>query len=369
MSFLTRPLYLPVVLLAAFSLAACEEEKKVVEKPIRAIKTLIVKQRAGDQIRRIAGLTESSIVTDLAFQVGGRITTMNVEVGDRVDKGAVIAVLDSEPFQLRIRTAQGKVADAEAKLNDAEAKYKQQSTLYKQGFATKTAYDTALSSFDSAKSNLDVSKAEIELAERDVRLTTLTSPLKGSVTEKYVERFAEASAGQQIVQISADGGLKVNVSVPEGLVRRLGVQDPVDVSWPTLQGRVETGKISEVGTRAGSTNSFPVTIVLDNPSTPDLRPGLTVEVTFKFKTDATGKALLLPVTAVLATEAQGGGTVFVYDKHESVVRQKKVQVINVHNNELEVAGDVKVNDIVAIAGVSFLVDGMKVRLLDSTQAE
>lgn len=355
--------------LAALGLAACEEEKKVVEKPVRAIKTMVVKERAGDQVRRIAGLTESSIVTNLAFQVSGRITTMSLEVGDRVEKGAVIAVLDSEPFQLRIRTAKGKVTDAEAKLNDADAKFKQQSTLYKQGFATKTAYDTALSSFDSAKSNLEVATAELELAERDVRLTTLTSPLDGSVTEKYVERFAEASAGQQIVQVSADGGLKVKVSVPEGLVRRLNVADPVDVSFPTLQGRIETGKITEIGTRAGSTNSFPVTIVLDNPAAPDLQPGLTVEASFKYKTEATGKALLLPITAIVATETQGGGTVFVFDKSEGVVRQKKVQVVNVRNNELELIGDVAVGDIVAIAGTSFLFDGMKVELLDPAQAE
>lgn len=354
----------------AFSvvLTACEEEQAVVETPVRAIKTMVVTERAGTQERRIAGLTESSIVTDLAFQVGGRVVTMDLEVGDRVEKGAVIAALDSEPFKLRIRTADGRVADAQAKLKDTEAKYKQQATLFDQGFATKTAFDSALSNLNSAKSAVDVALAEQELAKRDMRQTTLTSPLTGSVTEKYVERFSEVSTGQKIVQVSADGGLKVKASVPEGLVRRLSVNDAVQVSFPTLVGRVEPGKISEVGTRAGSTNSFPVTIVLDNPAT-DLQPGLTAEVSFTYETEATGKAFLLPVTAVLATEPKVGGTVFVFDKAENVVRPRKVQVVNVHNNELEVTGDVKQGDIVAVAGVSFLVDGMKVKLLDPKQAE
>ena len=43
---------------------------------------------------------------------------------------------------------------------------------------------------------------------------------------------------------------------------------------------------------------------------------------FRYETEATGKAFLLPITAVLATEAKGGGTVFVFDKAESVVRQQ-----------------------------------------------
>lgn len=369
MPIFPRPFRISFLACALVGLAACEEEKVVAEKPIRAIKSMVVEERAGDQIRRIAGLTESSIVTDLAFQVGGRITVMDKDVGDRVEKGAVIASLDSEPFELRIRTAKGKVTDADAKLKDAEAKYKQQSTLYKQGFATKTAYDSALSSFNSAKSNLEVVTAEAELAERDMRLTTLTAPINGSVTEKYLERFAEVSAGQKIVQVSADGGLKVKASVPEGMVRRIAVGDPVDVSFPTLQGRIEPGKITEVGTRAGSTNSFPVTMVLDNPEAPDLQPGLTAEVSFKFKTEFSGKAFLLPVTAVLPTEAQNAAVVFVYDKSAGVVKKTPVNVVNVRDNELEIIGDVKVGDVIATAGVSFLVDGMKVKLLDPTQGE
>lgn len=361
------PKYL-CLLVCVLILAACEEEKPVVEAPIRAIKTIVVTERAGTQERRIAGLTESSIVTDLAFQVGGRIVTMDAEVGDRVEKGAVIAALDAEPFKLRIRTAAGRVADAEAKLKDTEAKFKQQSTLFDKGFATKTAFDSALSALNSAKSAVDVALAEQEISKRDMRQTTLTSPLSGNVTEKYVERFSEISTGQKIVQVSADGGLKVKASVPEGLVRRLSVNDAVQVSFPTLEGRLEPGKITEVGTRAGSTNSFPVTIILDNPVT-DLQPGLTAEISFTYKTEATGKAFLLPVTAVLATEPTVGGTVFVYDPAAGVVRQKKVQVDNVHNNQLEITGDVKKGDIVAVAGVSFLVDGMKVKLLDPKQAE
>ena len=75
----------------AVGLVACEEEKVVVEAPIRAVKTMVVTERAGAQERRIAGITESTIVTDLAFQVAGRVVTMDAEVGDRVEKGAVIA--------------------------------------------------------------------------------------------------------------------------------------------------------------------------------------------------------------------------------------------------------------------------------------
>ena len=78
---------------------------------------------------------------------------------------------------------------------------------------------------------------------------------------------------------------------------------------------------------------------------------------------------MLPVTAVLATKSNGAGIVFAYNKVAGAVQPRKVQVVNVRDNELEIAGDIKVGDIVAVAGVSFLVDGMKVKLLDPAQAE
>ena len=223
-------------------LAACEEEQKIVEAPIRAIKTIVIKERAGDQVRRIAGLTESSIVTDLAFQVGGRIVTLGTDVAIRSKRNGYRhigfrAVQAAYPDSRR----QGRRCPQQTP--DTEAKFKQQSTLYKQGFATKTAFDSALSKFNSAKSNVDVAKAEAELAERDMRQTTLTSPLHGNVTEKYVEQFAEVSTGQKIVQrVSADGGLKIKATVPEGLVRRLSVGDPVQVSFRHYKAGLMMGK-------------------------------------------------------------------------------------------------------------------------------
>ena len=352
----------------ALLLAACEEPQ--VQKPpaVRSLKTMVLKTRAGEQTRKIAGITEAATVTDLAFETTGRIVEIPVDIGDTLNKGDIVARLDDEPYRLKIKSAEGQLADARARLVDAEAKFQQQSTLYKKGYATKTSYDTALANMNSAQSSVEVATSQVQLAERDLQLTSLRAPIAGRVSEKYAERFFEVNAGQKIIQLSAAGDIKIKASVPEGLVAQLSVGDAITATFPTLQNRELGGKVTQIASRAGNTNSFPIIAVLDDAQS-DILPGLTVEVGISFKTEATGEAFLVPVTAVLPEKEQRVGSVFAYDAATGTVQKRKVEVVNVRGNELEISGNVAENDVLAVAGVSFLVDGMKVKLLDAAQAE
>ena len=355
------------VLLLGLLLTACEEEAAPPVEVVRSVKTMVLATRAGEQTRKIAGITEAATVTDLAFETAGRILEIRVDIGDTLNKGDVVASLDAEPYRLRIRSAEGQLSEAQARLSDAEAKFEQQNTLYKKGFATKTAYDTALANLNTSRSAVEVATSQLRLAERDLQLTTLKAPLSGRLTEKYVERFYEITAGQKIVQLSADGDLKVKASVPEGLIAQLNVGDKITAQFPTLDGKQLPGTITQVASRAGTTNSFPIIAVLDE-NDPAVLPGLTVEVVMSFKTDATGKAFLVPVTAVLPAPEPRVGSIFVFDKTAGTIEERKIKVVNVRGNELEISGDIAEGDIIAVAGVSFLVDGMKVKLLDPSQA-
>jgi len=356
-------------------LSACEEEQVLVEAPVRAIKSLVVTQRAGEQVRRIAGIIEANLVTDIAFEVSGRILGLKAEVGDRIDVGTFIARLDPEPYLLKIQSIQAQLNEAEARLKDAAAKFAQQSTLFKKGFATQTSFDTARANLDSATSSVNLTKSSLELAKRDFKKTDLIVPVAGQISEKYVERFAEIKAGQKIVQISSDGQLKIRATVPESMVQRLKIGDGVDVIFPTIMEERDgtmvpqsgTGRIIEIAGSAGAASSYPVTVRLTSEH-PDAKPGMTVEVSFKFTTTVTGTAFLLPISAVLPTAEKNSGAIFVFDEQEKIVRRRNIKVINVRDNELEVVGDIEAGDIVAIAGVSFLVDNMKVSLLDTKQA-
>ncbi len=359
MRFLKAVLALSVCL----AVAACEEQQAAApEQPVRAIKSFTVSKRAGEQVRQIAGVTEAAKVTDLAFESGGKIVALSVDIGDKVEAGQVVARLDPEPFDLRVLSSQAQVKDAQSRLTDAQTKFGQQRQLYEQGYAAKTAYDSALATKQSAESALEIAQSELRQARRNRSETDLRSPLAGVISAKHVEQFTEVTAGQPVVELSADGDIKVNSSVPEGLVRRLKLAQPVLVRFPTLNDEIAEGTITQIGASASSTNSFPVTVVLGSNDL-SLRPGLTAEVMFGFETDATGKAFLLPLAAVLPSGTDGKGFVFRFNGDAGVVNRVPVDILNIRDNDLEVTGGLEAGDIVAAAGISFLSDGMQVKLM------
>lgn len=355
------------VLVTAILVSACDEQvAEAPEQPVRAIKSFVVSERAGEQVRQIAGLTEAAKVAELAFESGGKIIALSVDIGDRIEAGQVIARLDPEPFDLKVLSSEAQVKDAQSRVTDAQTKFGQQRQLYDQGYAAKTAYDSALAAKLSAESNLEIARSQLQQARRDRSQTDLKAPLPGVISIKHVEQFTEVTAGQPIVQLSADGDIKVNSSVPESLVRRLKLGQPVLVRFPTMNDETAEGSITQIGARASTTNSFPVTVVLAGNGLA-LRPGLTAEVMFGFETEATGNAFLLPLAAVLPTSEQKKAHVFVFDEAASVVRRRTVDVLNISDNNLEVSGDLKDGDIIAAAGISFLTDGMQVKLMAKEQ--
>ena len=350
------------VALSLVLIVGCAEQAPVVPTSPRAIKTIEIGERAGEQVRIIAGTTEADTVTELAFEVGGRLVELDAGLGDSVAAGAVIGVLDDEPYRLAAISARGQLDQAEARVVEIESQFERIEDIYSKGYVSKAEFDTALANLESARANVRIMKTQHELALRDLERTQLISPIDGTITVKYVETYTDVKAGQAVVQISALGRLKVNASVPETLLRDLSVGDAVAVSFPDRDSPPTPGKITEIGARAANTNTFPVVVMLDQPVV-DLPAGAAAEVTFSFATAATGEAFMLPITAVLPTGQDRTGTIFVYDPDGRRVQARAVEILDVEGNRLEVSGQIDTGDIVAAAGVPFLHDGMEVRLM------
>lgn len=340
-----------------------EDETQQAEAPIRAVKTIKVSERATNQVRRISGIIEAETITDLSFEISGQIVKLSVDIGDRVTKGDILGELETEPYQLKVDTARAELAKAQAALNDAQQKFNQQNTLIKKGFTTKTNFDTSKANLQTSENQVKIARTQLSIAERNVRKTKLIAPFSGQIATRYVNVFTEVGAGQKIIELHNEGNHQVEVSIPENLLRQIKTGDQVEVHFPTLNQLSTTGKIEEISSRTRTANAFPVKISLDKQF-PEIRPGITAEVTFRYSTNATGSAFILPITALSPDVTASKADIFIFDPKTQRVRKKTIQVVNILNNDLEVAGDIKQGDIVVIAGISFLSDGMKVKLLD-----
>lgn len=357
------------IFFVAFMVSGCGEEEKPPDI-IRTVKWMKVSETGATLLRRISGVVKAVDETYLSFAVGGTVEQVRVKLGDRIEKNDILAVLDSQPFELEIRNAEAGLKKAEAGVIERRANYERISALYESNNVSKAELDKARAGFDSANSQVKAAKAKLGLARRDLVKTFLKAPYKGIISLKDIEPHMEVPAGKPVFGLDGvESGFEVSVAVPENLVIRISAGHKTTVFFPTLNNRHVPGVVTEVGARSQTANAYPVTVGLDEQF-PELRSGMSVEVAFEYEaTSLTGepieKGFKVPVTAILSGP-DDQHFVFVFYESTSTVEKRAVEGVTVQGNDVILKSGLKDGDIVVTAGVQFLNDHQKVKLMQKT---
>ena len=349
----------------------CGKDAPPPELPPRAIKWQRVSSELANEQRVISGIVTAVSDTRLAFEVGGTVQTVEVNLGDAVEAGQVLARLDTEPFELNVSDAQAAVAKNVALQQASRADYARAQRLFEEEVISRQEYDRSLAMRDSRDSQVEATQARLNIARRDLRRSVLVAPFSGAISVREIEPAMEIGGGQVVFEMdSGESGLRVEVQMPETLIAGVRQGAAVKVGFPSMNDPhfedVRVGAIvSEVGTRAGVGNAFPVRADLEDPPE-GLRPGMTAEVFFSIQRGQSDvkkfEGFMIPMAAALA-EADSRFSVFVFDRESSTLTKRAVRTGGVRDNDIAVLDGLEDGEIIATAGVSFLRDGLEVTLL------
>jgi RND family efflux transporter MFP subunit len=346
----------------AAALAACKEKVEIVEE-IRSIKTITVSEQPAAKIRKFSGRVAAVDSSGLSFEVGGQVRSVEVDIGDRVKKEEVLAVLDPEPYQLDVDAAEAELIKARENVTKTKAEYERQKRIFEQGAGAERYVEVAEYNYKAAKSAVNFQIAKLDLARRNLRKTKLLSPYDGVIAWRSVEPNEEVLAGQKILEINATGKMEVQLAVPEVNVDQIHIDDPATITFPTLPDETANGRISYIGGAAVKANAFPVKVELLE-SLKKVKPGMTAEASFTIKDENRKAGYLVPIQALLPSPEPNRGYAFVYDPETSTVRKTPVHSRGMADKKVIVDEGLKAGEIIAVAGVSFLADGMEVKLLE-----
>jgi RND family efflux transporter MFP subunit len=347
--------------------SGCEKEQPEIVQQIRAIKTFTVTEVASGQTRKFAGQVYATDSSRLSFQVSGNVKKMLVKQGDQVKKGQILAVLDKQPYRLDIKSAQAELQKARAEQTQARQEYRRQEALFKKGWVAKARLERVQRSRDSAASQVDYATSKLNLARRDLRLTDLLAPYDGTISRKHIDTFVEVKTGQSIYDIEALGALEVRFDVPETTISRVTVGMSVSVAFSSASVGPLQARITEVGSSAGTANAFPVKAGLTEPPS-SVRSGMTAETTLLLADDGSKSTYLVPIAAIAPSDKPGEGFVFIFDSESKTIKRTPIKGKGATDNFAHIFEGVKAGDVVATAGVSFLRDGQKVKLLQQRSA-
>jgi RND family efflux transporter MFP subunit len=349
------------LLYLSLALTACQEKTEIIEV-VRAIKTITVSEQATEQIRKFSGIVAAVDSSGLSFQVAGQVESVEVDIGDSVKKDQVLAVLDPEPYQLEVDAVQAELVKAKANVVNTKSEYERQKRVFDQGAGAKSDLDTAEYNYRAARSAVDYQIARLDQANRNLRKTKLLSPYDGTIAWRSVNPNEEVKIGQKVFEINATGTMEVQLAVPESTIDQINIDDPATISYPTLPGESAKGRISFIGSAAVKAGAFPVKVVLIAPKE-NVKPGMTAEANLFIKDQNLQAGYLVPFQALLPSSEPDRGYAFVYDPKTSTVKKTAVRARGTEDKKAIVDEGLVAGDIIAAAGVSFLADGMKVKLM------
>ena len=169
------------------------------------MRTVVVQARPVDDDRQAVGEIKPRYQSELSFRVAGKVLARLVDVGATVKQGDILARLDTQDYENRLRSAESEVASAEATLVEAQATESRQSKLLKDGWTPKANYDSALRNLRSTEARLTSAKANLDLSRDQLRYTELKAEFDGVITTVGAEPGQNVAAGQMIVKLARPG--------------------------------------------------------------------------------------------------------------------------------------------------------------------
>jgi len=342
-------------------LAACKDDPVIVEE-VRAIKTTTISDQAADRIYKFSGLVAAVDSSGLSFEVGGRVESVEVDIGDRVQKDQVLAWLDPEPYQLKVAENAAELEKSKDNVRKTKAEYERQKRLFEQNAGAERYVEVSEYNYKAAGSAVKFEMAKLDNAKRDLRKTKLLAPYEGTIALRAVDPNEEVSVGQKILEINASGKLEVQLAIPETVVNRLQIDGPATITYPTLPDETAQGRISYIGSAAIQANAFPVKVELIDPDE-DVKPGMTAEAILALEDKREQPGYIVPIRAILPSAEENQGHAFIYDPQTSTVKKTPVRYGGTQEGHLIVHEGLTTGDVIAVAGVSFLADGLKVNLM------
>ena len=181
----------------------------------------------------------------IAAQSRGAVMEMLVSVGDRVEKGAVLAVLDTDRLEAEVARQRANVGYREAQVSGAKARYQQANQqlarmqkLRKSSAFSKARLDDLTSASLLARLEIAESAAVLETAKADLALAALTlersriiAPFAGVVSRRYIQAGAYVVDGAPVVDLIDDQSLEIEADVPASRVAGLTEGLSVTVEW------------------------------------------------------------------------------------------------------------------------------------------
>jgi len=311
------------------------------EKKCQRVTVISVSSHATGEPIHTSGKLSSKTEVKLSFKTGGIIDKLEVNEGQSVKKGALLASLNLAEIKARKQ-------QAEQGYDKALRDYQRVENLYRDSVAT-------LEHLQDARTALEVAKTNVDIAEFNLKFSTIEAPSNGKILLKLSEENEIVSAGQPVLLFGStedDWVVKANLTDRDIVHVHLG--DPARIYFDPYPGMAFAGRVTQVGKSADPyTGTYEVELTV-NPKSVELASGFIAKA--DILPPRADSCLKLPIDVLVEAEGHQGKLFVVKD---SIAFLRTVTIREIAGNVC-ITGGLDLGEQVVLEGAGYLNDGEKV---------
>ena len=305
---------------------------------------------------RVIGSIQPDQRVSLSAEVGGRLAEIEVEVGDLVAMGDLLARLDDQRLRIARDLAQAEVEMARANLEISRRDAQRQANLYEDQVTSEYSLDQADLKARIDEGQLKVTQARLAVAERDLADANIVSPVGGEITRKHVEVGELVESGTPLFEIAKIDQVKVVVHVSELEITRLHKEQEAEITVDAHPGVVFRGTVNTISAQAApQTRAFPVEILVVNDRPEKLLPGFIGRARIRARTFE--NAISLPEEVIV----QRNGRPVVFVATSDTASARTIETGFADRGRVVITKGLKPGDRVIVTGQQSLRDGDRIQ--------
>ena len=280
---------------------------------------------------------------NIAATTQGKIESLHIELGTKVQKGQVIGTIDTKLKQVNLQAAQ-------LVLDKLKKDYQRYKDLYQSNAATEI-------NFNEVKYNYENAGLQVEQIKQQITDCRFISPISGIITAKNVEAGEYVNQGFVIANVVDISQIKASVMVGENNVYKIKEGKPVTVTCDVFPGKIFHGQVEYVSPGGDENHNYKVEVTVANDGKAQLKAGTYVIV--KFDLEAKINVLQIPKNALV----EGIKNPYVFVVINSIVEIRKIALGRELGENIEVINGLKEKEQVVVSGQINLSDGTKVTVI------
>lgn len=312
---------------------------------------------------------------DLSFQSNGYITSIkqvrdadghirNVDQGDYIAKGTVLAVVQKDQYQQKLDQAKASLAKSNAEYERAKLSFDRITVLYKAGAATQPDYDDTRAQEQAQQAAVDNSKAQIAEAELALSYCDLKAPFDSYVLKRNIDLGTLVGPATNGFTLADTRTVKAVFGVPDTAIGKIKLGSPQTVTTEALPNAFN-GHVTAISAAADpKSRVYSVEVRIDNPKNM-LKAGMIGSITIG-NPGPKGGVMVVPISAVVRSPSSlNGFAVYVTEGTGDAVKvhTRDITLGNTYGNAIAVESGLQLNERVVTSGTNMIKEGTTVKVI------